>query len=451
MTPLIAALLLLQAQDTTGGRPCQVAVDSVGHYTETTNAANEKTLNGGGGVLAHCVGTSTTISADSFAHYSAVGRLDLIGGVQIRDTGFALDARLARYYLREGRLEAHNNVVAVNRVTGSVLRGPNLNYWRAVPGVRDTVEMYATQRPTVEYRQRPTGDTAANEPYIIVSDRLRMKGDDRVWAGGKVTIDRSDFAARSDSMMLDQTRGVGVLIGGTPSVEGRGGGGSAKNYTLVGTRIELALAQRDIRAIKAMGKGQATGSDWILTADTIDLRIADKLLQQTFAWGDSLRPHAISTLYTIQSDSLAIDSPGEVLTESRAFGDAFSTAKRDSTTTANETDWITGDSLTIRFVQEQDSITKAARSRLRELVSRGSARALTHHPPDSRDTTQTGPAINYSRGNRITVALLRDRIERVVVAGKADGVHLETRPPAPVPADTSKPAAPASPPRPPLP
>ncbi|MGE5801781.1 MAG: hypothetical protein ACM358_05955 [Gemmatimonadota bacterium] len=227
MTPLIATLLLLQARDTTGGggRPCQVAVDSVGHYSETTNAANEKTLNGGGGVLAHCVGTSTTISADSFAHYGALGRLDLIGRVQIRDTGFALDARLARYYLREGRLEAHNDVVAVNRVTGSVLRGPNLNYWRAVPGVRDTVELYATQRPTVEYRQRQAGDTAANEPYIIVSDRLRMKGDDRVWAGGKVTIDRSDFAARSDSMMMDQTRGVGVLIGGTPSVEGRGGGG----------------------------------------------------------------------------------------------------------------------------------------------------------------------------------------------------------------------------------
>jgi hypothetical protein len=448
MTPLIATLLMLQAaaaQDTTGGRPCRVAVDSMGHYAETTNAAGEKTITGGGGVLAHCAGTTTTIAADSFAHYSAAARLDLIGNVQIRDTGFALDARLARYHLREERLEAHNNVVAVNRLTGSVLRGPNLNYWRAVPGVRDTVEMYATQRPTVEYRDQTPGDTTS-EPYIIVSDRLRLKGNDRVWAGGKVTIDRSDFAARSDSMQMDQTKGFGVLIGGTPSVEGRGRsatGQAAKNYTLVGTRIELALAQRDIRAIKAMGRGQATGSDWILTADTIDLRIADKQLQQTFAWGDSLRPHAISTLYTIQSDSLAIDSPGEVLTESRAFGDAFSTAKRDSMIAANETDWITGDSLTIRFVQEKDSAGNATRSRLRELVSRGSARALTHHPPEAGDTVQTGPAINYSRGNRIIVALLRDRIERVEVAGKADGVHLEPRPPAP--ADTTKPAAPPPP------
>src|SRR5206468_5815777 len=159
-------------------------------------------------------------------------------------------------FLRDERLEAHNNVIAVNRRTGTVLRGPNLTYWRAVQGVRDTVEMYATQRPTVEYRQSQTGDTASQEPYIIVGDRLRFKGDDRMWAGGKVTIDRSDFAARSDSMLLDQIAGFGVLVG-NPSVEGRGRtttGDAVKNYTLVGTRIELTLAQRDIRAVKALGQ-----------------------------------------------------------------------------------------------------------------------------------------------------------------------------------------------------
>ena len=449
MIPVIAAVLLLQgvpaSQDTTAGRPCRVAVDSMGHYAEIPNSDGTKTLHGGGGVLAHCDGTSTTISADSFAHFPALGRLDLIGRVAIRDTGLALDARLVSYFLRDERLDAHNNVVAVNRRTGSVLRGPNLKYWRAAKGIRDTVEMYATQRPTVEYRQNPPGggDTTSNEPYIIVADRLRFKGDDRTWAGGKVTIDRSDFAARSDSMMMNQTSGFGVLVG-SPRVEGRGRATTAeagRTYTLVGTRIELTLAQRDVRGVKALGKGKATGSDWVLTADTIDLRIADRVLQQTFAWGDSMRPHAISTLYTIQSDSLAIDSPGEILTESRAFGNAFSTAKRDSITPANQTDWITGDSLTIRFAQEQDSVTKQPRSRLHQLVSLGSARALTHHP-DPKDTTHVGPAINYSRGHRITVAMQRDRIERVIVAGKADGVHLEPRPA--VVADSLKTPPPAS-------
>lgn len=469
MIAVITTALLLQAspapaaQDT-AGRQCRVAVDSMGHYRETTNAAGEKITNGGGGVLAHCVGTGTTISADSFAHYSSVGRLDLIGRVQIRDTAMALDARLASYYLRDELLEAHNNVVAVNRRNGSVLRGPNLRYMRAAKGIRDTVEMYATQRPTVEYRQAaPDAGRGQQEPYIIVADRMRFKGNDRMWAGGKATIDRSDFAARSDSMMLDQTRGVGVLVRGKPSVEGKGrpaAGETGKSYTLVGTRIELALEQRDVSAVKAMGNGKATGSDWTLTGDTIDLHIANRMVQQTFAWGDSLRPHAISTLYTIQSDSMAIDSPNEVLTETRAFGKAFSTARRDSTATAAETDWITGDTLTARFLQVQEPNANRPRSRLRQIVSRGSARALTHHP-ETRDTTGAAgdsasaqPAINYSRGQQIDITLLADRIDRVVVAGKADGVHLEPRPAAVADsvkragADTtrSRPPAPAPPP-----
>src|SRR2546428_12833729 len=108
--------------------------------------------------------------------------------------------------------------------------------------------MYATQRPTVEYRQKQPGDTTSNEPYLIVADRLRFKGDDRVWAGGKVTIDRSDFAARSDSMLMNQTSGFGVLVG-SPSVQGRGRATTAeagRNYTLGGTRTQLPLAQRGL-------------------------------------------------------------------------------------------------------------------------------------------------------------------------------------------------------------
>ena len=411
-----------------GSRPCQVAIDNLPRATQSINGADTNYY-GAGGVRAHCLGTATTLAADSFAHYGAFRRMDLVGHVAIRDTGLALDANFASYFLRDERLEAHNNVVAVNRRTGTVLRGPNLKYWRAVQGVRDTVEMYATQRPTVEYRQTQAADSGPQEPYIIVADRLHLKGDDRMWAGGKVTVDRSDFVSRSDSMLLDQLAGFGVLVG-KPSVEGRGRtatGDSAKSYTLVGTRIELALTQREIRAVKALGHGKATGADWTLTADTIDLRIADRSLQQTFAWGASARPHAISALYTILSDSLAIDSPGEVLTESRAFGKAFATAKRDSITPANQTDWVTGDSITIRFRQEEDSITKRKHSRLRELVARGAARALTHHL-DKTDTTKAGPAINYSRGHVITLSMLRDRIDRVIVVGAADGVHLEPRP-----------------------
>jgi hypothetical protein len=103
-----------------------------------------------------------------------------VGNVRIRDTSFALDSRTAAYFTDDERLEAYTNVVAVNRRSGSLLRGPNLTYLRAAQGIRDTSEMRATGRPTIEYRAE--SDTAA-EPYIIVADRVRMRGSEQVWGG----------------------------------------------------------------------------------------------------------------------------------------------------------------------------------------------------------------------------------------------------------------------------
>jgi hypothetical protein len=413
------------------GRPCTIVIDSIGgNYRQAVPAPGDTNRFAGGGVLAHCEGTGSTLSSDSVAMYGRQRRIDFIGRVVIRDTAMTLDANRASYYLRDERLEARKNVVATNRLSGTVLRGPHLDYYRAAAGIRDTVEMFATSRPTVEYRE--TADSG--EPYIIVGDRLRFKGDDRVWAGGQVTVDRSDFASKSDSLLLDETTGIGVLVG-RPRVEGKGG----KTYTLVGTRIELGLEHREITLVKALGQGKATGDDWTLTADTIHLLVGDKKLQQALAWvgeGSKARAHAVSSLYTIDADSIAVDTPGEVLTESRAYRNALSRAKRDSATAPADIDWIAGDSLTARFVQEKDS-TGREHSRLQQIIARGAARALTHHF-DDRDTT-AAPAINYSRGQRIAVLLRGAKVDRIVVAGKADGVHLEPRPPAPpAPADTTK-------------
>ena len=420
--------LLQQPRDTTAGRPCTVEVDSIGgNYREVAVGPREKNYFAGGGVLAHCQGTGSVLSADSVAFFAGVGRFDMIGQknpVYIRDTAVTLDATTASYFLRQERLEAHKNVVAVNRNNGSVLRGPNLTYYRAARGVRDTLEMYASGRPTIDYRSRAD----SGEPYVIVADRVRFKGNDRIWGGGKVTIDRSDFAARGDSMHLDQGSGVGVLLG-KPRLEGKGG----RPYALTGTRIELALAQRELRRVMALGNGVATGADWRLTADTIHLALDRRKLQQAFAWGsDSSAAKAVSTLYTIDADSLALDLPDEVLTEARAFRHAFSTSKRDSSSGA-EVNWIAGDTLTAHWQQVADS-NGQTKSVLQQLVARGAARSFTHLH-DERDST-TGPSLNYSRGKKIDIALKADRIDRVIVSGGADGVHLEPLPPRP-PADST--------------
>ena len=425
--------------DSAGGRPCKVIIDSVGRQAQQVEVRpGETNVFAGGGVLAHCEGSGSTLASDSVAWFAGVGRFDMLGQrnpVHIRDTVIILDATTAAYFLRQERLEAHKNVVVVNRKTGSVLRGPNLTYYRAVKGVRDTLEMYASGRPTIEYRA--TADTGGGEPYVIVADRVRFKGNDRMWGGGQVTIDRSDFAARGDSMQLDQAAGVAVLVG-KPRVEGK----SARPYTLTGTRIELGLQGRDIRQVKALGDGVATGADWRLTADTIHLHVDRKKLQRSFAWGprDSVRARAVSTLNTIQADSLALDLPDEVLTEARAFGHAYSTSKKepskkesvkkDSAATP-EMNWIAGDSLTARWTQVPDS-AGTPKSKLYRLIARGSARSFTHL---ASEHDSMGPSLNYSRGKVIDVVLKGDKVDRVAVTGRADGVQLEPKPPAP---DTTK-------------
>ena len=435
--------------DTAGGRPCTIVIDSVGRQAQQVEVrVGETNVFAGGGVLAHCQGTGSTLAADSVAWFAGLKRFDMIGQknpVHIRDTAMTLDATTAAYFLRQERLEAHKNVVAVNRNSGSVLRGPNLTYYRALKGVRDTLEMYASGRPTIDYRG--TADSA--EPYVIVADRVRFKGNDRMWGGGAVTIDRSDFAARGDSMQLDQVVGFGLLVG-KPRVEGKG----TESYTLTGTRIELGLRGHDIRLVKALGDGVATGADWRLTADTIHLHIDRKKLQQAFAWGpkDSVRARAVSSNTTIRADSLALDVPDQVLTEVRAFGRALSTMKRDSTARRDSTaDWITGDSLTARWAQQADPAGGAGggarqpKSALHRVVSRGSARAFTHQY-NQRDSL---PSLNYSRGAMIDITLEGGKVRWVTVTGHADGVQLEPLPPAPpdttkkkTPADTTKKKAP---------
>ena len=110
-----------------------------------------------------------------------------------------------------------------NLKTGSTLTGPALDYFRVVKGVRDTLEMFATGRPRIQYfadrlRRRSRPSPTSSSPTGCAS-----RADDRIWAGGKVTIDRSDFALASDSLRLDTGKGSdGTLIGGKPVLRGLG-------------------------------------------------------------------------------------------------------------------------------------------------------------------------------------------------------------------------------------
>lgn len=402
------------------GQRCTFQIDNVdrqGAVTETPAGTN---YFAGGNVQLSCRGTQISMASDSVAAYAG-NVIQFIGHVKYRDSTLTMDADRGTYYKNGERWEARGNVDTKNLSTGSTLTGPALDYFREVKGVRDTIEMYATGRPTIRYVESDSAGGKAVEPYLIVADRVRFKGNDRIWAGGKVTIDRSDFAARSDSMRLDTGAGSdGTLIGGQPILRGLG----PDSFRLSGKRIDLGLKQRELNRVVAQSEGHAVNRDWDLTADTIAIDLANRKLERTLAWGKQTRPYAVSTAYAMRADSLALDSPGQLLKEVRGFGKAWLGGTTDSV--SKDRDWMRGDTVVALFTPSDSAGKKRA------VLSRIEARAGAQSYHLERNAKMPKrPSINYARGDAITVTMKGPKtpgaggVDRVDIRGKVDGIQLE--------------------------
>jgi hypothetical protein len=355
------------------------------------------------------------MQSDSVASYGG-NVVRFIGNVKYRDSTLTMDADHGTYFKRGEKWEARGRVVTNNLRTGSKLNGPALDYFRVVKGVRDTLEMYSTGRPRIEYSASDPG-APAGEPYIIVADRVRMKGNDRLWAAGKVTIDRSDFSARGDSLRLDTGKGDGTLLGGNPIMRGLG----KDSFNIAGRRLDLRLNRRELTYVLAKGNSHAVSKEWDLVADTIGLDIKNRRLEQTLAWGDSIRPHATSPSYAMKADSLALDTPGQQLKEVRGFGTAWLGGAVD--TRSKQRDWMRGDTVVAQFVQRDSAGTR--RAALNRITARKRAQSF-HLDPDPNHPDR--PSINYARGDVIVMTMktgVQGGVDRVDVRGQVDGVQLE--------------------------
>lgn len=390
----------------------------------------------GGNVQLRCEGSSVSMRSDSVASYASQ-IVEFIGAVRYEDSSMTMDADRGTYRRAGERWEARGNVVTRNS-SGTTLRGPSLDYLRVVPGLRDTAEVYAPGRPTIDYVPRDSTG-AAQEPYVIVGDRVRLKGSDRVWAGGRVTVNRSDLAASADSMRLDTGAGQDGDLVGNALIRGLG----KDTFSLAGARIKLRLKSNELDYVQADGAADATSDEWTLKADTIGLDVNDRVLEQTVAWGRSSRPHAVSERYEILADSLAFESPGKVLTEARAFGKAWVASGLDTAGTGR--DWLRGDTVVASFAKADSAA--GGKTMVRRIESR---RAASSYYQVVNADRPGQPSLNYARGDRIVVLMRADStggVERVDIEGQVDGVQLEpSAPKAPSPADSvAKPGSAAKP------
>lgn len=411
-------------------RGCVVTIDSVGRQGNFTQlSSGQYQFFAGGGILGRCRDQPTTMSSDSVAWFSDRGELRLLGRVHFRDSTSLLDADRVTYWVRQERLVAEGNVYTQNTRSGSDLRGPNLDYLRAVPPVRDTAELRATRRPTIHFftaRDSAARGDSAN-PFVVVADRVRMRGSDRMWGGGRVTVDRTDLAGRADSAELDLTRNSGALRGAPELTAGR-----ADGYRLTGWEIRFNLTdERELRRIVSAGAADARGQDWRLQADTIDLALDSGTVVRAQAWGRMSRPSAVSGTNTIVADSLDIDMPRQVVRLVRAFGRGRATSLPDSA--AAEPDWLVGDSLHAAFAVRD---TAQRRSALEHLTAFGAARAYYHVENAEQPAGPRG--VNYSRGDRIAILMRGSKARTVDIVGQVDGIYLEPLPPPLPQADSAR-------------
>jgi hypothetical protein len=117
------------------------------------------------------------MESDSAAFYGRRSGtiVEFIGQVKYRDSLVTMDANRGTYYRSGERWEARGNVVTENIQNGSRMVGPSLDYYRAIKGTRDTVEMVSVGRPD---HHLPDG-RFHRYPRRTVRDRGRPGADER--------------------------------------------------------------------------------------------------------------------------------------------------------------------------------------------------------------------------------------------------------------------------------
>ena len=422
---LLAAALAVGVRGSAGaqapGRRCELEVQPARDQTQiavSTLPNGARQIYVGQGFVGVCAGQDIRLRADSAEYYEAQGVLYLIGNVHYTEPRAKVDSRRMTYFRNDERLIAEGDVVAT-LPSGTTMRGPQAEYFRAVANLRPNTRLVANGRPRFEIIETDsTGKRAP--PVTLVANQVITEAESLFYASGKVEIDRTDVSARADSAFMDRGREFARLMRG-PSIAGKG----ERPFTLKGGTIDLFSRQRQLERVLSMREANAISEDMDLKSDTIDMRLFDRMLERAFAWGKS-RARVTSPTRDIVADSLDISMPRQRVREVRAIGGAFAQTDPDSTKVrSSERDWLRGDTITASF----DSATAAdtsRRPRIRALVANGGASSLYQIAAQSGPATP--PSINYVRGRVINVGFRSEGVDRVTVVDSAAGLYLEATP-----------------------
>ncbi len=370
------------------------------------------------GFRAVCDGQDVTLEADSAESYEESKLFILIGNVRYREPRARVTSQRLTYYLREERLLAEGNVV-VTLPSGTVTRGPIVEYFRAVPAVRKESRMWSPQRSETRLVQKDTSAKKGSpaDTVLVEADRTVTQNDSLVFLGGRVKITRTDLVSTSDSANLDAGAGFAQLIG-SAVVRGKG----ERPFTLESLVMDLFSKEKVLRRVVAKGSAHAISDDMDVASDTIVMDVDSSRIERARAWGKQ-RALVLSTGRRMTADSLDALMPKQRIREVRLLRGALAESDVDSTRiVSKERDWIRGDTL-VSTIDTAATADTAGKPRVKQIVATGSAKS--YYQVQSSTGDRERPAINYVRGRLITVLFDTTGVKTVDVDEKAVGLYME--------------------------
>ncbi len=380
----------------------------------------------GGNIVATCPKQRIVLKSDSLEQYGDEGRLYFVGHVDYREPRLQLKSDFLTYFQKEERILATMNVDA-KLPNGSTLKGPQLEFFRAIPKVRPKQRGVSLGRPTISLIEKDAKGKP-QPPVNVTGNTIWLEGDSIVAASGEVLVVRPELTATGDSLYLDGGQGL-LRIMRQPKIRGTKG----RPFTLVGGTIDLLSRRRKLERVIAKEAAEAVSEDLNIKADTIDLRVTDDLLQRAIAWGKS-RARATSPSQAITGDSIDVLMPGQRVRLLHAVRAATAEGAPDTTKfRTTDKDKLTGDTIVAHF-DSLPATDTSKKPRIRQLIALGKATSYQHLPP--QDTASRLPAINYVTGQVITVTFDSSKVHDVKVVGQVSGITIEPH------SDSAKKAAP---------
>ncbi len=379
------------------------------------------------------------LHSDHAQYFSSVGRLQAQGSVRL----IGLD---------DGSLITGDDLVLLQE--GDQRPEDDMT----VRGGRPHARLSSGEDDTAIATGLETPDDAAQRdtPFEIDADLIHLVGDRLLEARGRVEITRGDLLSYGDSVAFQQDVGLLTLYRNariiSPDEE------SGDTLDLRADTITMILPMDVVEELNAVGRAHLLTDAVDIRGPTIRLLFTDEVLNRIVAATASLPnppqgpseaseevpygglgeegPRAVAEEFILTGDSIDVRLPGGELETVFAIGGARGVSgARDSINTDDTLelirhDWIEGDTITAMFVTRrpssggvlntlEDPSEAAGERRLDRLVAQGEARSFYRTTSDTgtgSPTPDTGPLeLNYVLGDEIRLFMQDGEVDRMEV------------------------------------